>query len=87
MGHCSDWALGSGWDLEKVTGMTGEEDVKLQQQMRRKGEKEEANPVIQNLQVLQVFRMLPLDQEALEIHIVQSGQEEMRWETNPTGRE
>lgn len=57
--------------MEKVTGRTGEEDVKRQQlKRRRKEEKEEANPVIQDLLVL---RVLPLDLEVLEIHIVQSG--------------
>lgn len=68
----SGWALGSGWGLGKATGRTGEEDLKQQQQLRRrrKEEKEEATPLIQDLLVLQ---MLPLDPEALEIHIVQSG--------------
>lgn len=82
----SGWALGSGWDLGKVTGRMGEEDVKRQQQLRRrrKEEKEEATPVIQDLLVLQ---MLPLGPEVLEVHIVQSGLLGKRWETNPTGRE
>ena len=68
--------------LGKATGTIGAEDVKWQQQLlrRRKGEMEEASPVIQDLLVLQ---MLPV----LEIHIVQSEQWGRKWEKNPTGRE
>lgn len=79
----SGLVLASGWGLGKVTGRMG---VKWQQQLRRrrKGEKEESTLVIQDLLVLQ---MLPLDPKVLEIHIVQSGPEGKRGETDPTGRE
>lgn len=77
----SGWALGSGLGLVRVTGRRG---VKRQQQpRRRKEEKEESTPVIQDLLVL---RMLLLDPEVLEIHIVQPGLEGRRGETDPTGR-
>lgn len=67
MVHGLGWALGSDWGLVKATGRMGEEDVKGQQQLkRRKEEKEEATPVIQ-------LQMLPLAPKVLEIHIVQSG--------------
>lgn len=76
------WVLGSGSGLGKATGRTG---VKRQQQlkMRRKAEKEESTLSIRDLPVLP---LLPLDPEVLEIHIVQSGLEGKRGETNPTGQ-
>lgn len=77
------WGLGSGLGLERATGTTGEEDVKWQRQLRRrrrKGEKEEAIPLIRD-------QMLLMDPEVLEIHIVQLEQRGKRWETNPTGQE
>lgn len=70
----------------KGNGRTGEEGVKQQQQQppMRKREETEASPVTQDLLLL---RLLPLDPEVLEIHIVQLGPEGRKGETNPTGRE
>lgn len=89
MTHGLDLVLVSGRGLEKGIVRMCEEVVKQQQQQqlrgrKRKEEKEEAIHVTEDLQVL---LMLPLNPEVLEIHIVHSGLEGKRWETNPTGRE
>lgn len=88
MVHDSGWALGSDWGLERGIVRMSEEGVKQWQlRMRKRRRKEEKVKAIPVTHFLLVLRMLPLDLEVLEIHIVQSGPEGKRLETNPTGQE